>query len=128
MHLLFRSTIDPCCNSTPNSSRFVGSNEGSSGLGVGFGGASEPNNTPQQGGAERLATGGRVRVRHVLGGRQPGPEDGQTGGEQAEGAVRANASHLRVCHQHHRGQRSEVVRVSDLQKTAEDGSQVRGLN
>lgn len=97
-------------------------------MGVGFGGASEPDNAPQQGGAERLTTGGRVRVRHVLGGRQPRPEDGQTGGKQAKGAVRANASHLRVRNQHDRGQRSKTVRVSDLQKTAADGSQVRGFN
>jgi len=48
-------------------------------------------------------------VRHVLGRRQPGPEDGQTGGEQAKGALRANASHLRVRYQHHCWQRSEVV-------------------
>jgi len=67
-------------------------------------------------------------VRHVLGGRQPRPKDGQTGGKQAKGAVRANASHLRVCHQHDRRQRSKTVRVSDLQKTTADGSQVRGFN
>jgi len=67
-------------------------------------------------------------VRHVLGGRQPRPEDGQTGGKQAKGAVRANASYLRVRHQYDRGQRSKTVRVSDLQKTAADRSQVRGFN
>jgi len=31
---------------------FVGSNKSTSGVGVGFSGASEPDNSPQQGGAE----------------------------------------------------------------------------
>lgn len=127
MHL-FHYNAYLCLNQHRILCVFVGSNESTSGLGVGFGGTSEPNNAPQQGGAERLTAGGRVRVWHVLGGCQSGSEDGKTGGEQAKGAVRADAGHLRVRHQHDRGQRSETVRVSDLQKAAADRSQVRGLN
>lgn len=67
-------------------------------------------------------------MRHVPGGRELGPENGQARGEQAEGAVRADAGHLRVRHQHHRGQGPEALRVPHIQETAADGSEIRGLD
>lgn len=67
-------------------------------------------------------------MRDVFGRGQSRPENGQARGEQTEGAVRTDAGDLRVRHQHDRGQGSETVRVSDLQETAEDGSEIRGLD
>lgn len=76
----------------------LGSNKGTPGLGAGLGGATESDHAAQQGGAKRLAAGGRVRRWYVPGGRQSGPEDGKARGEQAKGTIRTDAGHLRVCH------------------------------
>lgn len=107
---------------------FPGSHESAQGLGTGLGSPPKPDNAPQQRRAERLAAGRRLRVRHVLGGRQPGPENGQAGGKQAEGALRTDAGDLHFRHQHHGGQGPETLRVSHLQETAEDGPEVRGFD
>lgn len=104
---------------------FAGSDEGAPGLGARLGSATESDHAAQQGGAERLAAGGRVRGRNVPGRCQPGPEDGQARGEQAEGAVRTDAGHLRVRHQHDGGQGPEALRVPDLPEAATNRPQVR---
>lgn len=105
-----------------------GSDASAPGLGFRLGSASKPDHAPQQGRVERFTARGGVRMRNVFGRREPGPEDGQAGGEQAESALRTDAGHLRVRHQHDRGQRPKTLRVSNLQEAAADGPQVRGLD
>lgn len=108
--------------------RCAGSDQGASGLGPGFGGAPEPDNATQQRGVGRFAAGRSLRLWDVPGGCQPGQENREAGGEQTQGALRTDAGHIRVRHQHDGGQGPETVRVSDLQETSEDGSQVRGID